>query len=138
MVVLNTTAYTWDWYCHLVGDRASLFTFFKVCVSLLSYWVIVTGFEELNLTYIVHVHQYYVGSWKRLSKAGTQSQGEQEREFDQKHFILLKSKRAAQYTWSFKQKKKHVEGLFISASFINILWAPWHWAWWHSAYRQSA
>jgi len=21
---LNTTAYTWDWYCHLVGDRASL------------------------------------------------------------------------------------------------------------------
>jgi hypothetical protein len=24
MVVLNTTAYTWDWYCHLVGDRASL------------------------------------------------------------------------------------------------------------------
>ncbi len=24
MVVQNTTAYTWDWYCHLVGDRASL------------------------------------------------------------------------------------------------------------------
>ncbi len=21
---LNTTAYTWDWYCHLVGDKASL------------------------------------------------------------------------------------------------------------------
>jgi hypothetical protein len=20
----NTTAYTWDWYCHLVGDKASL------------------------------------------------------------------------------------------------------------------
>jgi len=24
MVVLKHTAYTWDWYCHLVGDRASL------------------------------------------------------------------------------------------------------------------
>ncbi len=24
MVVYNTTAYTWDWHCHLVGDRASL------------------------------------------------------------------------------------------------------------------
>jgi hypothetical protein len=24
MVVENTTAYNWDWYCHLVGDRASL------------------------------------------------------------------------------------------------------------------
>jgi hypothetical protein len=24
MVVQNTTAYTWDWYCPLVGDRASL------------------------------------------------------------------------------------------------------------------
>jgi hypothetical protein len=24
MVVQNTTAYTWDWYFHLVGDRASL------------------------------------------------------------------------------------------------------------------
>jgi hypothetical protein len=24
MVVSNTKAYTWDWYCHLVGDRASL------------------------------------------------------------------------------------------------------------------
>jgi hypothetical protein len=24
MVVQNTTAYTWDWYSHLVGDRASL------------------------------------------------------------------------------------------------------------------
>ncbi len=24
MLVKNTTAYTWDWYCHLVGDRASL------------------------------------------------------------------------------------------------------------------
>jgi len=21
----NATAYTWDWYCHLVVDRASLF-----------------------------------------------------------------------------------------------------------------
>jgi len=21
---LNTIAYTWDWYCHLVDDRASL------------------------------------------------------------------------------------------------------------------
>jgi len=27
MVVKNTTAYTWDWYCHLVGDRASLFEY---------------------------------------------------------------------------------------------------------------
>jgi hypothetical protein len=24
MVASNTTAYTWDWYSHLVGDRASL------------------------------------------------------------------------------------------------------------------
>jgi hypothetical protein len=22
MVVKNATAYTWDWYCRLVGDRA--------------------------------------------------------------------------------------------------------------------
>jgi hypothetical protein len=28
MVVQNTTAYTWNWYCHLVGDRASLKDFF--------------------------------------------------------------------------------------------------------------
>jgi hypothetical protein len=26
MVVLNTTAYTWDWYCYLVDDRASFVT----------------------------------------------------------------------------------------------------------------
>jgi len=24
MAVKNTTAYTWNWYCHLVGDRFSL------------------------------------------------------------------------------------------------------------------
>ncbi len=24
IIVRNTTAYTWDWYCHLVVDRASL------------------------------------------------------------------------------------------------------------------
>jgi hypothetical protein len=24
MVVYNTTAYAWDWYCHLVGGSASL------------------------------------------------------------------------------------------------------------------
>jgi hypothetical protein len=23
-IVKNATAYTWDWYCHLVVDRASL------------------------------------------------------------------------------------------------------------------
>ncbi len=28
--VQNTTAYTWDWYCHLVGDRASLKNFLFV------------------------------------------------------------------------------------------------------------
>ncbi len=26
IIVKNTAAYTWDWYCHLVVDRASLFT----------------------------------------------------------------------------------------------------------------
>jgi hypothetical protein len=25
MVVKNTTAYTWEWYCHLMGDRASFY-----------------------------------------------------------------------------------------------------------------
>jgi len=24
IIVKNATAYTWDWYCHLVVDRASL------------------------------------------------------------------------------------------------------------------
>jgi hypothetical protein len=24
LIVKNATAYTWDWYCHLVVDRASL------------------------------------------------------------------------------------------------------------------
>ena len=24
IIVKNLTAYTWDWYCHLVVDRASL------------------------------------------------------------------------------------------------------------------
>jgi len=24
IIVKNTTAYSWDWYCHLVVDRASL------------------------------------------------------------------------------------------------------------------
>jgi hypothetical protein len=24
IIVKNETAYTWDWYCHLVVDRASL------------------------------------------------------------------------------------------------------------------
>jgi hypothetical protein len=33
MVVSNTTAYTCDWYCHLVGDRASLFQKFEVIKS---------------------------------------------------------------------------------------------------------
>jgi hypothetical protein len=28
-IVKNATAYTWDWYCHLVVDRASLL--FKIC-----------------------------------------------------------------------------------------------------------
>jgi hypothetical protein len=28
IIVKNATAYTWDWYCHLMVDRASLFTFF--------------------------------------------------------------------------------------------------------------
>jgi hypothetical protein len=26
IIVKNATAYTWDWYCHLVVDRASLIT----------------------------------------------------------------------------------------------------------------
>ncbi len=25
LVVIKTATYTWDWYCHLVADRASLF-----------------------------------------------------------------------------------------------------------------
>jgi hypothetical protein len=25
IIVKNTTAYTWDWYCHLVVDVASLY-----------------------------------------------------------------------------------------------------------------
>jgi hypothetical protein len=33
MVVLNTTAYTWDWYCHLVGERASLTSFLPQKIS---------------------------------------------------------------------------------------------------------
>ncbi len=27
IIVKNETAYTWDWYCHLVVDRASLFEY---------------------------------------------------------------------------------------------------------------
>jgi hypothetical protein len=27
IIVKNATAYTWDWYCHLVVDRASLKNF---------------------------------------------------------------------------------------------------------------
>jgi hypothetical protein len=27
IIVKNATAYTWDWYCHLVVDRASLVLF---------------------------------------------------------------------------------------------------------------
>jgi hypothetical protein len=34
IIVKNATAYTWDWYCHLVVDRASLFTFFKARCSI--------------------------------------------------------------------------------------------------------
>jgi hypothetical protein len=30
IIVKNATAYTWDWYCHLVVDRASLWPW-KVC-----------------------------------------------------------------------------------------------------------
>jgi hypothetical protein len=26
IIVKNATAYTWDWYCHLVVDRASFFS----------------------------------------------------------------------------------------------------------------
>jgi hypothetical protein len=33
MVVSNTTVDTCDWYCHLVGDRASLFQKFEVIKS---------------------------------------------------------------------------------------------------------
>jgi hypothetical protein len=29
LLLKNATAYTWDWYCHLVVDRASLITSVK-------------------------------------------------------------------------------------------------------------
>jgi hypothetical protein len=41
IIVKNATAYTWDWYCHLVVDRASLDTYgsidgyFQVLMSIL-------------------------------------------------------------------------------------------------------
>jgi hypothetical protein len=28
IIVKNATAYTWDWYCHLVVDRASFLSLF--------------------------------------------------------------------------------------------------------------
>ncbi len=34
IIAKNATAYTWDWYCHLVIDRASLFTIFKMHCSI--------------------------------------------------------------------------------------------------------
>jgi len=30
IIVKNATAYTWDWYCHLVVDRASFHKHFKL------------------------------------------------------------------------------------------------------------
>jgi hypothetical protein len=30
IIVKNATAYTWQWYCHLVVERASLVDFFIV------------------------------------------------------------------------------------------------------------
>jgi hypothetical protein len=36
IIVKNATAYTWDWYCHLVVDRASLELFLMLMPNLSS------------------------------------------------------------------------------------------------------
>jgi hypothetical protein len=39
IIVKNATAYTWDWYCHLVVDRASLFANINLGTNTLAYFV---------------------------------------------------------------------------------------------------
>jgi hypothetical protein len=58
MVVSNTTAYTWDWYCHLVDDRASLCVFIRWKVSVTSMHL--TMFVERWVSYLA-LFTYLVG-----------------------------------------------------------------------------
>jgi hypothetical protein len=52
LVVIKTAAYTWDWYCHLVGDRAS-FSFnlseqFKNA-QLIVFWALKASYKLVKL-----------------------------------------------------------------------------------------
>ncbi len=60
-VLWNTATYTWDWYCHLVGDRASL-----QCYHNLAYPVS----QSFNRIWTIRRRKRGRSAWKRSTPSG--------------------------------------------------------------------
>jgi hypothetical protein len=64
IIVKNATAYTWDWYCHLVVDKASLAktlsTTTVVILSALVPWTIQQLYLFVSIVPICFKYQYHI------------------------------------------------------------------------------